>query len=68
MSVYEPGSGQFCMPRVAPEGQRTALWSSVLSVYFYVRLGDPIQVTALPTDPFSYPCELPVLNEIMELF
>lgn len=56
------------MLRVAPEGQRTALWSSVLSVYLYVHLGDPIQVTALPTDPFSYSCELPVLNEIMELF
>lgn len=41
---------------------------SVLSVCLYVCLGDPIRVTALLTDPFSYPRELPALNKIMELF
>lgn len=41
---------------------------SVLSVCLSVCPGDPIRVTALLTDPFSYSRELPALNEIMELF
>lgn len=42
--------------------------ASAFSVYLYVYSGDPMQVTALPTDHFSHSCELPVSNEIMKLF
>lgn len=48
-------------------GAEESFGESALSVCLSVHSGDPAQVTTSPTVHLSRSCELPALNEIMEL-